>query len=282
MDVHVPAGEGLLRQYSLCNPPGERHRYSICVLNDASTRGGSLAMHEQVHQGSRLWISVPRNRFELVRGASHSILLAGGIGITPLLAMAEQLERDGSDFELHYSCRTATRMALRDRLAASPYANRVHLHFDDGPSPQRLSLEQVLKRPLAGTHVYVCGPVGFITACTTAARTFGWPSAQIHFESFSGRLEGHDENDAFEIRLARSGRVIQVNPSQTVVEALAEHGVKIPVSCEQGICGTCVTTVIEGEPDHRDMFFTPAEHARNDRFTPCCSRSKTSCLVVDI
>lgn len=282
VDVHVPAGEGLVRQYSLCNPPGERHRYSVCILKDASTRGGSLAMHEQVHHGSLLWISAPRNRFELVRGARHSILLAGGIGVTPLLAMAEQLERDGADFELHYSCRTAARMALRDRLAASPYANRVRLHFDDGPSPQRLDLEQVLKRPFAGTHVYVCGPAGFITACTTAARTFGWPSDQIHSESFSGSIEGCEENGAFEVKLARSGRVIQITAAQTVAEALAEHGVEIPMSCEQGICGTCVTTVIEGEPEHRDMYFTPDEHARNDRFTPCCSRSKTPCLVVDL
>ena len=282
IDVRVPGGLGLIRQYSLCNQPGERHRYLIGVLNDPSTRGGSRAMHEHLHEGDTLWIGTPRNKFPLHNSARHSILLAGGIGVTPMLAMAESLAGLGSSFELHYSCRTPARMAFGARLKEGPFSDAVSLYFDDGPQDRRLDLKALLKSPNAGTHMYVCGPAGFIDSSLAAAAANGWPSEQVHFESFSARAAVEGKEQAFDVTLKRSGRTVHVPADKTVVQALAANGIDVPVSCEQGVCGTCITPVLQGVPDHRDVYFTPAEHAKNDRFTPCCSRSKTSCLVLDL
>ena len=279
VDVQVPGG--LTRQYSLCNDVAPRNSYRIAVLRDANSRGGSRAMHEQVREGDVLTISEPRNHFPLVH-AVRTILFAGGIGITPLLCMAHRLAAVGSDFELHYSARSKARTAFVDEIAASPFASRVHYHFDDGPDDQKLQLARILTQVDAQTHLYVCGPAGFIQFVTDWARGCGWPAAQIHVEFFAAPEQDTSGDRPFEVKVASTGQVIRVAADQSVVKALAAHGVEVLTSCEQGVCGTCITRVLEGECDHRDLYFTDEEKAKHDQFTPCCSRAKSPLLVLDL
>jgi vanillate O-demethylase ferredoxin subunit len=280
VDVDVPGG--LTRQYSLCNDPAETHRYLIAVLRDAGSRGGSVAMHDGVNEGDVLGISAPKNHFALAHDAASHLLLAGGIGVTPLLCMAERLAHVGAAFEMHYCARSKARTAFVPRIEASAFASRVAFHFDDGAAAQRLDLDAVLSRQEPGRHLYVCGPKGFMDAVLETARAKGWPEAQIHYEFFGADVAVRADDGSFEVQLASSGRVIPVAADRTVVQALADAGVSVATSCEQGVCGTCLTRVIEGVPDHRDMYLTPEEQAAGDQFLPCCSRSKSARLVLDL
>lgn len=280
VDVQLP--NGITRQYSLCNDPQETHRYQIGVLRDAASRGGSAAVHDLVKEGDVLTISTPRNHFGLAQEAKKHLLLAGGIGVTPILCMAERLANTGADFAMHYATRAPERTAFRQRIAASPFASRVQFHYDNGDAAQKLDLPKLLGQPQAGTHLYVCGPKGFMDAVLNTARAAGWPEAQIHYEFFGAEVLKSDSDASFEIKLASSGRIIMVPKDQSVVQALAAAGVDIMISCEQGVCGTCLTRVLEGVPDHKDSYLTPEEQAANDQFTPCCSRSKTPQLVLDL
>jgi vanillate O-demethylase ferredoxin subunit len=246
IDVHLP--NGLTRQYSLCNDPQESHRYLIGVLRDPASRGGSQAMHELVQEGSLLRISAPKNHFPLAHAAARSVLIAGGIGVTPILCMAERLALSAAPFEMHYCTRSRERTAFAGRIAQSAFASQVQFHFDDGDAAQKLSL----------------------------------PADQLHYEFFSAEIAASDSDAAFEVKLASSGRIVKVPKDRTVVQALAEAGVEVATSCEQGVCGTCLTRVLEGEPDHKDMYLTPEEQAANDQFTPCCSRSRSPMLVLDL
>jgi vanillate O-demethylase ferredoxin subunit len=270
----------------LCNDPAETHRYLLGVLRDASSRGGSAAVHDLVQVGQTLQISTPKNHFPLVDGATRSLLLAGGIGITPILCMAEQLAHAGAAFELHHCTRSLERTAFVERIRQSAFAAQAHWHVDDGDASQRLDLAALLGTPQAprhaGVHLYVCGPQGFMDAVLGAARAAGWPEAQLHQESFGAAPLGRDSDAAFEVQLASSGQVVVVPAGQSVVQALASAGVEVPTSCEQGVCGTCLTRVLAGQPEHRDHYLTPDEQAAGDQFLPCCSRSRSSRLMLDL
>ena len=280
IDLHL--GQGLVRQYSLCNPPSDAQQYVIAVLRDPDSRGGSQAVHEKVKEGQVLEISPPKNHFPLATSGKQHLLLAGGIGVTPLMAMAEQLSADGADFALHYFARSASKAAFVDRFAASAFATRVHTHWDDAPQDPPVSLASLIGPPQPGQHLYVCGPKGFMDAVLAQARAQSWPEVQLHFEFFGGQVV-HDASDAtFTVKLASSGMEIQVGAEQTVVQALHKAGVDVPIACEQGVCGTCLTRVLSGVPDHKDLYLTPEEQAANDQFTPCCSRAKTAVLVLDL
>ncbi|MBZ5790594.1 PDR/VanB family oxidoreductase [Burkholderia contaminans] len=280
IDVIVPGGP--TRQYSLCNPPDENHRYRIAVLRDPKSRGGSAGMHDRVNAGDTLTISVPRNHFALAHDAAHSLLLAGGIGVTPILCMAERLARIDASFDMHYCTRSRTRTAFLDRIARAPYADRVQVHVDDEADSQRFDIAARLAVPEPGTHLYVCGPKGFMDAVLTTARASGWPEAQLHYEFFAADERQKDQDGRFEVEIASSGRVIVVEKNESVVRALAKAGIEIETSCEQGVCGTCATRVLAGEPEHFDLCLTPDERAANDQFLPCCSRSKSARLVLDL
>ena len=280
VDVQLP--NGLTRQYSLCNNPTESHRYLIGVLKDPSSRGGSKAMHELVNEGDVLRISVPKNHFPLAHEAPRSLLLAGGIGVTPILCMAERLETVGEAFEMHYCTRSRDRAAFHDRIRASSFAPKVQFHFDDGAPQQKLDIPALLATPQPGLHLYVCGPKGFMDAVLRAASAAGWPESQLHYEFFSAEVVKSDADRSFEVQLVSSGRVVMVPKDKTIVQALAEAGIEVQTSCEQGVCGTCLTRVLEGEPDHRDMYLTPDEQSANDQFLPCCSRAKSPRLVLDL
>jgi vanillate O-demethylase ferredoxin subunit len=280
IDVHTPNGP--MRQYSLCNDPAERGRYVIGVLRDPASRGGSVALVDGIEAGHTLRISAPRNHFALVETARHTVLMGGGIGITPLLCMAERLAACGASFELHYAVRSRAAAAFLDRMAEARWADRTHLHCDDGPPAQRLDLAALVARPSAGTHLYVCGPSGYMDAVLGAARGAAWPEDHLHCEYFAPVEAPAGANRAFELHLARSGRVLTVPADRSVAEVLIAAGVDLEVSCEQGVCGACLTRVVEGVPEHRDMLLTAAERAANDQFTPCCSRALSPRLVVDL
>jgi vanillate O-demethylase ferredoxin subunit len=277
--VRVPSTT-LTRQYSLCSPPSERQHYTIAVLNDPNSRGGSRGMHERVYEGDSLEISAPRNHFPLHPEAAHHLLLAGGIGITPLLCMAHTLHGEGRDFTLHYCCRSRDRAAFLAQIEQAPFAGRVHPHFDDGEAAQQLDIPALLSSAHAGVHLYVCGPQGFMDAVLGAARQLGWAEERLHYEFFSADVDVTGQS--LEVKLARSGKTVTVPSDQSVADALIAAGVEVPVSCSQGICGTCLTRVLEGVPDHRDAYLTAAERAQNDQFTPCCSRAKSPTLVLDL
>jgi vanillate monooxygenase ferredoxin subunit len=280
VDVQVPGGP--VRQYSLCNDPTESHRYLIGVLRVADSRGGSVAMHARVGEGDMLQISEPKNHFPLAHGAKHSLLIAGGIGITPILCMSERLCNAGADFSLHYCTRSRERTAFYDRIRQSRFGDHVAFHFDDGPADQRFDAAAALAQPHGDAHLYVCGPTGFMDFVLGEARQRGWTDAQLHREYFSAQPQVIAAGSSFAVRIASTGKSYVIPPDQSVVDALAVAGVDIPTSCCEGVCGTCITRVLEGEPDHRDVYFTEEEHARNDQFTPCCSRSRTPELVLDL
>jgi len=280
IDVHLPGG--WVRPYSLCNSPADSSRYVLGILNDPQSRGGSRAVHTVVQEGDLLHISPPKNLFALNATAQRSLLLAGGIGITPLLSMAEHLQANAAEFQLHYCTRAAERTAFRDRIAASAFAQQVQYHFDDGDAAQKLDLTALLAQVQKDSHVYVCGPKGFMDVVLDAARACGWPQAQLHSEFFSGEVV-HAETDAgFEVQIASTGQVIAIPKDKTVTQALSAAGVDILTSCEQGVCGTCLTRVLQGVPDHKDSYLLPEEQAANDQFMPCCSRAKSARLVLDL
>ncbi|MBN3785526.1 PDR/VanB family oxidoreductase [Burkholderia sp. Ac-20353] len=281
IDVHLPGG--LVRQYSLYDLPDERSRYRIGVLRDPRSRGGSVALHEDVQAGDTLTISVPRNHFALHGGPDQSILFAGGIGITPILCMAQQLTRESRPFKMHYCGRSLSRMALVDRVREMALGNDLQVHIDDGPPEQRLDARASIGVPSPDKRLYVCGPAGFMDHILQTARELGWSDTHLHREYFAGpKIESSDEDAPFEIEIRSCGKVIRVAADQTPANAPLDAGFALPLSCEQGVCGTCMTRVLDGEPDHRDLYLTDDERSRNDCFMPCCSRFKSKRLVLDL
>lgn len=278
IDVHI---DGLARQYSLCNNPEDRHRYLIAVLREPKSRGGSAAIHERVTVGQSLRISAPRNLFSLVPDARHSLLLAAGVGITPILCMAERLAFTGADFTMHYCARSRERAAFLQRISQSSFAGKVIFHFDADGAEHKLDLVAALKAMPPGTHVYTCGPAGFLNHVLGTASDQGWAEDHLHYEYFAAPASALPAG-AFEICIASTGSRYVVGPQESVIEALARVGLEVPSSCGQGVCGTCLTRVLAGVPDHRDMFLTPSEHALNDQFTPCCSRAHSPSLTLDL
>jgi vanillate O-demethylase ferredoxin subunit len=278
VDVHL--GPDLIRQYSLCGDPADSSHYQLGILLADASRGGSAAIHQKVHAGDRLRIGLPRNLFPLAPEATQSILIGGGIGITPLLAMARHCANTAKDFMLHYCARTRSKAAFLGELGSAPLDTSSRLHFDDGDPVQRFVPERDLPSPAAGIHLYVCGPAGFMEWVIGAAHRLGYTEVQIHREYFEAEVD--TSGGAFEVKLAQSGRSVKVPAGVTIVKALAEIGIKVDVSCEQGICGTCMCTVLAGVPDHRDNYLTDEEKAANDQILVCCSRAKTPILVLDL
>lgn len=285
-------GRSVARPYSLCNAPGETHRWQIAVLRVPESRGGSAAVHDTLQPGTRLRAKPPRNLFPLQPGAQHSLLLAGGIGITPLLAMAEVLHAAGRPFTLHHATRHAARTPFVERLALAPWHHQVRRHFDDGVPAQRLDIAAVLAASAsaaADAQLYVCGPQGFMDAVLKAARAQGWPEDRLHWESFGAEPAppaitpaGSPPARPFTLVLAQSGITVKVPSDSSAAAAILAAGVFLPTSCERGVCGTCLTPVLQGRPEHHDQYLTPEEQAAGDQFTPCCSRALDEQLVIDL
>jgi vanillate O-demethylase ferredoxin subunit len=281
--VDVEIAPGLVRQYSLCNDPKRRDHYQIAVLREPASRGGSVGLIDQAEVGRILKVSEPRNHFALEPSARRTVLIAGGIGVTPILCMAERLAHTGEPFELHYAARSPERAAFLDRIRTSAFADRTRLYFSEGPEAARLDLDAVLAAPVPGAHLYVCGPARLIEAALATAKARGWPSSRLHREFFAPpEGEGHGPAEAFEVEIASSGQVFAIPADRTVTQVLAEHGIEVATSCEQGVCGTCITRVLEGVPEHRDFYLTAEEQAAGDQMTLCCSRARTRRLVLDL
>lgn len=276
VDVHLPGG--VVRQYSIASAPDERDRhYVLCVKLAPASRGGSRHIHEQLVAGQRLWISLPRNHFPLQADGPH-LLLAAGIGITPLLSMAQALDARGEAFVLHHYVRERAQAAFAGRLAQGFAHGRVQVHADaEGESPLT-HVPGELAQPRG--HLYLCGPGGFMDHFAALAERAGWPAQNIHSERFDPVELVRADDAPFEVELASSGEVVEVPAGQSIAQALGEAGIPVEVSCEQGMCGACVTGVLAGVPDHRDCVLGAAEHAANDRMTLCCSRSRSPRLVL--
>lgn len=278
IDLHL--APGMVRSYSLCNAQDERHRYVIGVNRDRNSRGGSRHMHEALRVGDMLSVSAPRNNFALNESADYSVLLAGGIGITPLLAMARRLHALGRSWELYYCARSHQSASFLDELRAlkaQSAEGALHLHFDDSASGL-LDLTQVVADAPERSHFYCCGPLPMLAAFESATAALDPEFA--HVEYFSAK-EAPSTAGGFTVTLARSGLTVQVAAGKTILDALLEAGVDVPYSCMEGICASCETRVLEGVPDHRDLVLSKEEQASNTVMMVCCSGSKTPMLVLD-
>ena len=282
IDLLLP--NGLVRQYSLCNGPDETGFYLVAVKRDDPSRGGSAWIHAQLDAGQTIQISAPRNHFPLHKEASKHYLLAGGIGVTPLYAMARSLARSGTPFEMHYFARSDAHFAFRQQLGRAPLDAHTRLYPGLDVAATTAAGQHVLQEAAAdaAAHVYVCGPAPFID--TALQMTAHWPEGRVHFERFSALPIARDEagDHAFVVELAQSGVSVTVPVGQSIVEALRGHKIYVDTDCEEGICGTCMTNVVSGEIDHRDSILTPQEIARGEVMLPCVSRAKGEKIVLDI
>lgn len=279
IDLHL--ANGLIRNYSLVNPAGERGRYVIGVLRDKASRGGSRYVHDTLRVNQRLQISAPRNNFPLHEDAPYSVLVAGGIGITPILCMAKRLKALGKPFELMLFARTRSHAAFLDEVLALGVP--LTLHFDDerGGPPD---IEQLLARCEQGAraHYYACGPAVMLDAFEKACAALAY--AHAHIERFAP-VEVKAADDArthYSVELKRSARVIAVTPEKSLLQTLLDAGVDVEYSCSEGVCGTCETRVLEGQPDHRDSVLSAQERAGNKCMMVCVSGCRSERLVLDL
>jgi ferredoxin-NADP reductase len=270
---------GFLRQYSLWNDPAERRRYCIAVLREERGRGGSRYLHDKVQVGDLVEASFPSNNFPLDPTAARHLLIAGGIGIAPIMAMVAELRRGHADFTVHYCTRSVAGTAFRSELAPLAAEGKLRFYYDGGDPVRGLDIAAVLRRRRSGTHIYCCGPAPLMAAAAEAARE--WPPETVHCEYFTGLPEPvAAEERAFRIKLTRSGGDYQVPAGQTIVDVLRRHGIAVRTSCELGYCGACLTRYVCGEPDHRDKMLQEGDRKRY--LLICCSRAKTPVLELDL
>jgi phthalate 4,5-dioxygenase reductase subunit len=266
--IHVP--NGMLRKYSLCNDPAERDRYQVAVKREVNGRGGSCSLTDDVKAGDELTVVAPVNDFGLPPRAQDFLFIAGGIGVTPMMAMIRQVIAEGKRFRLFYCTRSPETTAFLEELSAPQFKDMVMIHYDQGDPSRSLDLRPILAERKNREHLYCCGPRPLMEA--VRAMTDHWSPTAVHFEAFS-EAETHKPDDKpFKVRLARSGTVLDVSTSTTILEVLREHGLEVPSSCETGTCGTCRTKLLAGEADHRDLVL--AEHERKDTIMICVSRAR--------
>lgn len=280
IDIHV--APGVVRQYSLCNSPSDRHRYVIAVLKDLKGRGGSTAMHENIKVGDTVRVSVPRNNFDLVPGRGKVYLLAGGIGVTPMKSMAHQLEAEGVPYELYYCSRGAQFAAFQEELKEMAVTGKVNFHFDGGDPNNSLDITTLLQSPEDDCQLYYCGPGGFMEACKVASQH--WPTGTVHFEHFKAPIQqpslAAGPEDGFTAEIKSTGETLHVAPHQNLAEVLQQAGYPVETSCLSGLCGTCKIGYLAGEVDHQDFILDDSE--RGSCLTACVSRAKSSTLLLDL
>lgn len=277
IDIRLP--NGLVRSYSLITPYHRDRPYTIAVNRDRESRGGSLYIHEKLSVGDVLDISAPLNNFPLVTGDSACVLIAGGIGITPLYCMAQHLTAYGRPWQLAYAARSRMSAAYVDELQelAHQASAMLMLHFDDERNGQVLNIERLVREAPPDADFYCCGPPpmleGYLAVCSTS------PAERVHYERF-GIEPVPLSSDEFDVELALSGKTVRVKQNQTILDAILDLGIEVEYSCMQGICGSCITTVLGGDPDHRDGFLSPGEQTSNEKMLICCSRSLSPKLVL--
>jgi ferredoxin-NADP reductase len=233
-------------------------------------------MHDQLRVGSKVSVVPPRNNFPLVENAEETVLIAGGIGITPIYCMVERLIALGRPWELHYSCRSRMDTAFLEELS---HLSQVRFHFDDEEGGKFLQVVTIIGALSKNAHLYCCGPAPMLAAFEAA--TASWPPAQIHVEYFTPKFAAAQEG-GFVVELARSKRELVIPPGKSILQCVREAGIQVPHSCEEGVCGACETRVISGNPDHRDTILTESERQESATMMICCSGSKSPRLVLDI
>jgi ferredoxin-NADP reductase len=277
IDVHLP--NGLTRSYSLVNDARETRRYVLGILADQGSRGGSRYVHEQLRCGATLPIGMPRNNFELDESATHSVLVAGGIGITPILNMYRHLRQTGRSARLVYCARSRAKAAFLDEIAE--LGGDVQLHFDDEHGGAPFDLTAEMRSQPTGTHAYCCGPGVMLAAFEKACTEAGLPD--VHVERFAADTTvSHAPSAGYVVELAKSGKRFDVPAGKTLLDTLIEGGVDVAYSCMEGICGSCETRVLEGCPDHRDAVLSASEKASNKMMMVCVSGAKGGKLVLDL
>lgn len=277
IDLKIP--NGLVRSYSLQNDPAETDRYVVGVGLDAKSRGGSTYLHNNLRVGQIIEVLGPRNHFALVEDAPLVVLIGGGIGITPLCAMARRLTALGRPYALHYAVRSADRAAFAaDLRRLNPAGYKPHVDADAGGP---LDMTKVIAAYPASTHFYCCGPAPMLAAFEQA--TAALPPAQVHVEYFTAKEVAKPAvEQGFTVVAALSGREFRIPPERSILDVLTEGGIEIASSCQDGICGSCETKVIEGTPDHRDSVLTAAEQDANNVMMVCVSRCRGDKLVLDV
>ena len=291
--------DGRIRQYSLCGDPSDRKRYLIAVLRDITGTGGSVDLYKRLHTQRDVFVGKPRNNFPIHKEADHHLMIAGGIGVTPMLTMIYELQKatvvpyHGSpsptandNFTLHYCTKSLENTAFKPELADLIKRGRVVLHHDQGVPGNGLDIKELLKDYKTGTHLYYCGPPGFMGAvCSFSAH---WPEDCVHYEYFGAPSKAiktkadfvENEKGSFQVKIASTGDIYNVPNGKTIIEVLAENGIDIEMSCSSGLCKTCATKYLEGDVDHQDVVLTNKE--KEEYMTPCVSRSKSDLLVLDL
>ncbi len=279
IDLHLSGG--LVRSYSLAKAQDDSGRYVVAVNKDPASRGGSRYIHGKLRPGDLIEISAPRNNFVLCEDVRHVVLIAGGIGITPLWCMIQRLQALGRSWELFYGARSRAKCAYLRELQALERASpgRVHLHFDAECGGVPMDMRRIVAALAPDAHLYCCGPTPMLAAFeqATAARD----PATVHVEYFAARNEAALDG-GYTVVLARSGRSLDVAPGKTILDVLLENGIEVSYSCMQGVCGACETKVIEGEPDHRDSVLSAQEQATGETMMICCSGSKRKRLLLEL
>ncbi|ACD16551.1 PDR/VanB family oxidoreductase [Paraburkholderia phytofirmans] len=283
--IDVTGPSGVTRQYSLCGDPDQRDAHLFAVKREDTSRGGSRSLHEDVTVGSELTIGAPRNLFKLAPDAEEHVLIAAGIGVTPLLSMAYRLLKQQERFVLHYFARSAEHAAFLPLLSRAPFSDYVKLHFGGAREQLDAVLGDCLANAREGTHVYTCGPAPFMERVVAIGET-RLSSDAIHLERFAAEpVSIRAESaalDTFDVRIASSGATVRVDKDTTIVAALASIGIEVDTSCGEGVCGTCMVDVVSGTPEHRDHCLSKAERASGKVICCCISRATSPVLVLDL
>ncbi|NIE63596.1 PDR/VanB family oxidoreductase [Burkholderia sp. Ax-1719] len=285
--IDVTAPSGITRQYSLCGDPAFSAFQLFAVKREPESRGGSRSLHDDVGIGCELLVGPPRNLFRLDAQASAHVLIGAGIGITPLLSMAYRLAARNEPFVLHYFARSEAHAAFLPVLAQEPFASHVRFHFGIGNGDLAAALRECLAGVRDGAHVYTCGPAPFMDEVVSVGEATPGV-AQVHLERFGAdpaavaAMDSGAAQGEFDVKIASSGQVVRVGKEQSIVDALAAIGIEIDTSCGEGVCGTCMVDVAEGEPEHRDHCLSKAERASNKVICCCVSRSRSPMLILDV
>lgn len=275
IDVFLP--DGMIRQYSLCGALDAQH-YQIAVQWEEQGKGGSRYIHQTLQPGAELTISEPRNHFPLTEDNSPCLFLAAGIGITPFIPMVEACLSSNRPFKLSYAIAKAS-----DNLLSEHYTSLANVQVHDKATQgARLDISAVLAAATANSDIFVCGPNGFINDVLSLAAQQGVDPARLHREFFTAEPIDHSGDGSFEVEIASTGQIVSVGKDESMLEALEDNGFFVPVSCEEGVCGTCITPLLSGEADHKDVFLTDKEKAQMDRVAVCCSRAKSPRLILDL
>ena len=273
IDLNLP--NGMVRSYSLVTADGDAAAYVVGIKRDRASRGGSIFIHDHLRVGQVIAVAGPRNNFPLKEDAAHSVLIAGGIGVTPIFCMAQRLKTLGRSFELHYACRDRAEVAFFDELKGMPEA-KIHIDAEAGGF---LDVAAIVNGARKDAHFYCCGPIPMLEGYEKATK--GVPPEQVHVEYFSSKEEAAT-GGGYVVELRKSGKEYTIPEGKTILEVLVEDGVDIMYSCQEGVCGACETAVVSGTPDHRDGILTDAERVASKTMMICCSGSKSPRLVLDL